>query len=119
MILVTLVPGGAPVTKSKTYNLDNELKTVPGSFLFDHLAQFAADFVIQVLITTQLPPNYYSIITQLLLNNHSITTQLSLNYHPITTQLSLNYYSITTQLPPNYYSTTTQLPLNFGFLNHL
>ena len=60
MILVTLVPGSAPVTKSNTYNLDNELKTVPGSFLFDHLAQFAADFVIQVLITTQLPPNYYS-----------------------------------------------------------
>ena len=80
MILVTLVPGGAPVTKSKTYNLDNELKTVPGSFLFDHLAQFAADFVIQVLITTQLP----------------------LNYHPITTQWSLNYYSITTQLRLNF-----------------
>ena len=68
MILVTLVPGGAPVTKSKTYNLDNELKTVPGSFLFDHLAQFAADFVIQVLITTQLPHNYRSITTQLPLN---------------------------------------------------
>jgi len=47
LILVTLRAGRSPVTVSQTFTLDNELKRVPGNVLFDHLAQYTAEFVIQ------------------------------------------------------------------------
>lgn len=59
VISVELNPNEKPVIKSKTYDMDTRMKSVPGQELFDHLAICVANFIsndfVQCLSDTVLP----------------------------------------------------------------